>query len=33
LTNAGDLEHFVEAMQRDESIKWELAMEDEIKSL
>jgi len=28
LTNAGELEHFVEAMQRDESIKWELAMED-----
>ena len=33
LTDAGKLEHFVEAMQGDESIKWELAMEDEIKSL
>jgi len=33
LTDAGELEHFVEAMHGDESIKWELAMEDEIKSL
>ena len=33
LTDVGEPEHFVEAMQGDESIKWELAMEDEIKSL
>ena len=33
LTDAGELEHFAEAMQGSESIKWELAMEDEIKSL
>jgi len=33
LTDAGELEHFAEAMQGDEPIKWELAMEDEIKSL
>ena len=33
LTDAGEPEHFAEAMQGGESIKWELAMEDEIKSL
>ena len=33
LTDAGKPEHFAEAMQGDESIKWELAMKDEIKSL
>jgi len=33
LTDASEPEHFVEAMQRDESIKWELAMEEKIKSL
>ena len=33
MTNASELEHFAEAMQGDESIKWELAMGDEIKSL
>jgi len=33
LTDAGELEHFVETVQGDESIKWELAMEDEIKFL
>ena len=33
MTDVGEPEHFVEAMQGDESIKWELAMEDEIKSL
>jgi len=33
LIDAGEQEHFAEAMQGDESIKWELAMEDEIKSL
>ena len=32
LTDAGEPEHFAEAMQRNESIKWELAIEDEIKS-
>jgi len=33
LTDAGDPEHLDEAMQEDESIKWELVMEDEINSL
>jgi len=33
LTDAGEAKHFAEAMQGDESIKWELAIEDEIKSL
>ena len=33
LTDAGEPKHFAETMQGDESIKWELAMEDEIKSL
>jgi len=33
LSDTGESEHFAKAMQRDECIKWELAMEDEIKSL
>jgi len=33
LTDVGETEHFTEAMQGDESIKWDLIMEDEIKSL
>ena len=33
LIDAGEPEHFTKAMQGDKSIKWELAMEDEIKSL
>jgi len=33
LNDVGELEHFVETMPGDESIKWELTMEDEIKSL
>jgi len=33
LTDVGEPMHFVETMQGDEYIKWELAMEEEIKSL
>ena len=33
LTDAGEPEYFGEAMQGNDSIKWELAMKDEIKSL
>ena len=33
LTDASEPKPFVEAMQGDESMKWELAMEDEIKCL
>jgi len=33
LADAGELEHFAEVIEGNESIKWELAMEYEIKSL
>jgi hypothetical protein len=33
LTDSGEPEHFSEAMQVKDSVKWELAMQDEIKSL